>query len=317
MIPIITIEGATASGKSAFAVALAQHLRAEIISADSRQVYRFMDIGTAKASPEERKGIAHHLIDIIDPDKSYNAGSFMKDAAAIIETLHSRQVIPILCGGTGLYVRSLLLGLCDLPQIPDYVRSELKERLQQTGLEAMYMELKGMDPDFAGSISINDVQRILRGLEVAIGTGKTITEHWQAQNSEPAYLPYRIFLDLPRSSLYARINSRMEQMVELGLVDEIRQLYTRGYSEASPGLNSLGYKEFIPLIHGQASAENCTTLAAQHHRNYAKRQLTWYRKCRFDLTFNPDEVNLSEIIEIVEEKFTEAVNANCSQSNRI
>ncbi len=317
MIPIITLEGATASGKSALAVALAQRINAVIISADSRQVYRYLDIGTAKTTPEERKGVPHHLIDIIDPDESYNAGTFSKDAAKLIADLYSRKVIPIVCGGTGLYVKGLLQGLCELPMIAEELRSELRDRMHKVGLGAMYQDLKKLDPSFAGSISENDSQRILRGLEVAIGTGKTLSEHWRAQNHTSAYLPFRIFIDMPRSRLYSRINGRMSQMLKLGLVEEIRCLFQRGYTEVSPGLNSLGYKEFLPYIRENASLEACANLATQHHRNYAKRQLTWYRKCRFDLTFNPEEVNLSEIIEKVEVKFTEACNANCSQSDRI
>jgi len=315
MIPLITIEGATASGKSALAVCLAESIGAEIISADSRQVYRHMDIGTAKTLLQDRKGIPHHLIDIINPDQSYNAGSFSKDAAKLIEAMHKRKVIPIICGGTGLYVRSLLQGLCELPTIPEHIRNELKDKLNLEGISSLYKQLTELDPVFAAGISSNDRQRILRGLEVVLGTGKTLSEHWQNQRQNQLYRPFRIFLDPPRECLYEKINRRMEQMLSEGLLDEVKMLFSMGFDEHSPGLNSLGYKEFIPFVQGKSSAQGCSLIAAQHHRNYAKRQLTWYRKYRFDLTFNPEEIRISEIVKNVEASFTEASNANCSQSD--
>lgn len=315
MIPLITIEGATASGKSTLAVCLAESIGAEIISADSRQVYRYMDIGTAKTPVQDRKGIPHHLVDIINPDQSYSAGSFGKDAAKLIEAMHKRKVIPIICGGTGLYIRSMLQGLCELPIIPEGIRQELKDKLSQEGISSLYKQLSELDPVFAAGISNNDRQRILRGLEVALGTGKTLSEHWKNQQQNELYRPFRILLDPPRECLYEKINRRMEQMLSEGLLDEVNRLFSMGYDEHSPGLNSLGYKEFVPFIQGKASAQECSFIAAQHHRNYAKRQLTWYRKCRFDLTFNPEEIKLSEIVKNVEANFTEASNANRSQSD--
>ncbi len=315
MIPLITIEGATASGKSTLAVCLAESIGAEIISADSRQVYRYMDIGTAKTPVQDRKGIPHHLVDIINPDQSYSAGSFGKDAAKLIEAMHKRKVIPIICGGTGLYIRSMLQGLCELPIIPEGIRQELKDKLSQEGISSLYKQLSELDPVFAAGISNNDRQRILRGLEVALGTGKTLSEHWKNQQQNELYRPFRILLDPPRECLYEKINRRMEQMLSEGLLDEVNRLFSMGYDEHSSGLNSLGYKEFVPFIQGKASAQECSFIASQHHRNYAKRQLTWYRKCRFDLTFNSEEIKLSEIVKNVEANFTEASNANRSQSD--
>ena len=168
MIPVITIEGATASGKSALAIVLAEALNTEIISADSRQVYRYLDIGTAKLTKEEQKRVKHHLIDIINPDETYNAGAFVKDASIIIEKLHSEGKIPVICGGTGLYIKALLKGLFSLPPLPQEIRQNLKQHLKEEGLAALYAELKILDPLFAEKISENDTQRILRGLEVAI-----------------------------------------------------------------------------------------------------------------------------------------------------
>ena len=290
MIPVITIEGATASGKSALAIVLAEALNTEIISADSRQVYRYLDIGTAKLTKEEQKRVKHHLIDIINPDETYNAGAFVKDASLIIEKLHSEGKIPVICGGTGLYIKALLKGLFSLPPLPQEIRQNLKQRLKEEGLAALYAELKSLDPLFAEKISENDTQRILRGLEVAIGTGIPLSEHWQKQKSSCKYNAFRILIDIPRPELYQRINQRIEKMLAQGLLAEIENLFALGYDENSPGLNCLGYKEFLPYFKKEAGLEECILLAAQHQRNYAKRQVTWYRKGNFDLVISPSGI---------------------------
>jgi tRNA dimethylallyltransferase len=307
MIPIITIEGATASGKSALAIQLAKLINAQIISADSRQVYRYLDIGTAKVSKEEQQQVPHHLIDIIDPDASYNAGAFCTDASAIIDRLHQNGIVPIVCGGTGLYVRSLLHGLFTLPNLPTELRLELKERLNQEGLNSLYKQLQSLDPAFASKISANDQQRVLRGLEVVLGTGMPISEHWRLQQAQPRYLAFRILVDIPRPILYSRINERIHSMLAAGLLEEIQSLHHRGWTANCPGLNSLGYKEFLPFFVSGANLEECTNLAAQHTRNYAKRQCTWYRKTTFDLTISTFPVRLSEIIHNLEEVFSRGV----------
>ena len=290
MIPVITIEGATASGKSALAIVLAEALNTEIISADSRQVYCYLDIGTAKVTKEEQKRVKHHLIDIINPDETYNAGAFVKDASIIIEKLHSEGKIPVICGGTGLYIKALLKGLFSLPPLPQEIRQNLKQHLKEEGLAALYAELKSLDPLFAEKISENDTQRILRGLEVAIGTGIPLSEHWQKQKSSCKYNAFRILIDIPRPELYQRINQRIEKMLAQGLLAEIENLFALGYDENSPGLNCLGYKEFLPYFKKEAGLEECILLAAQHQRNYAKRQVTWYRKGNFDLVISPSGI---------------------------
>jgi len=290
MIPVITIEGATASGKSALAIVLAEALNTEIISADSRQVYRYLDIGTAKVTKEEQKRVKHHLIDIINPDETYNAGAFVKDASLIIEKLHSEGKIPVICGGTGLYIKALLKGLFFLPPLPQEIRQNLKQRLKEEGLAALYTDLKSLDPLFADKISENDTQRILRGLEVAIGTGIPLSEHWQKQKSSCKYNAFRILIDIPRPELYQCINQRIEKMLAQGLLAEIENLFALGYDENSPGLNCLGYKEFLPYFKKEAGLEECILLAAQHQRNYAKRQVTWYRKGNFDLVISPSGI---------------------------
>ncbi len=301
MIPLVTIEGPTASGKTSLALKLAAELGSGIISADSRQVYRFMDIGTAKPGQEELQEIPHHLIDIIDPDESYNAGRFCADAGAIIRGLKGR--LPIVCGGTGLYVSALLNGIFPQMEIPARIRRELKERIKSEGVEVLHEELKSVDPAFAAKISKRDRQRICRGLEVWQATGIPISEHWQKQAPRQDYSAFRILIDPPRDILYERINKRTLDMLDRGLIAEIQKLFELGYDEASPGLNSLGYKEFVPHLKEGRPLGECALLAAQHTRNYAKRQRTWYRKHKFDLTLASNECIISDVTGLINTRF--------------
>ena len=313
MIPVITIEGATASGKSALAIALAESLCTEIISADSRQVYRYLDIGTAKVTKAEQQRAKHHLLDIINPDETYNAGSFAADAEKIITSLHSEGKIPIICGGTCLYIKALLNVLFTLPPLPTKIRYDLKQRLKEEGLTSLYSELLNIDPEFASKISENDTQRILRGLEVFSGTGIPLSEHWRKQKETGKYNAFRILIDMPRPQLYTRINERMEKMLAEGLLQEIENLFTMGYTDHSPGLQCLGYKEFLPYFREEASIEDCAIIAAQHQRNYAKRQVTWYRKYTFDLTIDSSSIILYNIVTKIKEGLKKK-NANSSES---
>jgi len=295
MIPLLVIEGPTASGKSDLAITLAEILGTEIISADSRQVYRYLNIGTAKPSQEELQRVKHHLIDIVDPDQSYNSGLFVRDTEHIIDDLTMKGKIPIICGGTGLYVKSLLHGLFELPEIDPQIRTTLKRRLDSVTIDQLYKELHTCDPVFASGISVNDTQRILRGLEVFMATGKNISDHWKEQATKSKYTPYRILMDIPRDILYSRINHRLGKMIASGLLQEISDLFTRGFTHSDPGLNSLGYKEFMPYLSGIDTLESCLDKAKQYSRNYAKRQCTWYRKYDFNLTITNPDYNISEI----------------------
>ncbi|MCB5258692.1 MAG: tRNA (adenosine(37)-N6)-dimethylallyltransferase MiaA [Candidatus Cloacimonadaceae bacterium] len=303
MIPLITLEGPTASGKTELAILLAKELGSEIISADSRQVYRYLDIGTAKPTSQQLQQVKHHLISIINPSESYNAGRFCADAETIIKDLYSQGIIPIVCGGTGLYVSSLLKGLFPEVDRDKDIRHRLIQRMNQEGLSSLYQELNRIDPDFAAKISINDKQRILRGLEVYYATGIPITEHWKQQSCHNQYHTFRILLQPPREILYPRINNRIQQMMDKGLLNEIEYLFQLGYSPLSPGLNTLGYKEFIPFFLQDAPLAQCINLAAQHTRNYAKRQYTWYRKYKFDLTLTSNEYIILEMTNIIKTYF--------------
>jgi len=318
MIPLVTIEGPTASGKSALALQLVNSLGSGIVSADSRQIYRGMDIGTAKPSRQEQKAVRHHLIDIIDPSQSYDAGSFIRDARSVIAQYRAQGLIPVICGGTGLYIRSLLEGICALPPIAAEYKQRLLARLNQAStpedrqrlLQEMHNELYRVDPEFAAQVSSRDSQRIIRGLEVFEATGLPLSQHWRLQkgpdtslrDNSPAesYKAFRILISPPREQLYERINLRMEQMLHDGLLEEIKGLLERGYDWHSPGLNSLGYKEFKPYFENAATLEQAQAMAAQHSRNYAKRQITWYRKVDFDLASATNELSMSVLVSRIE-----------------
>ncbi|MDD2331848.1 MAG: tRNA (adenosine(37)-N6)-dimethylallyltransferase MiaA, partial [Candidatus Cloacimonetes bacterium] len=273
-IPIITIEGPTAVGKSKFACVLAERLNSEIISADSRQVYNKLDIGTAKIDKASQQRVKHHLIDIIQPDETYNAGSFARDAFRISKAMFENKSTPIFCGGTGLYIKAALEGLFIHPPIPSQIREELNQRMQNEDLSSLYHELANYDPEFASSISKNDKQRIQRGLEIYLASGIPISKHWIKQKRVPRYLPYKIMINDSRDKLYEKINSRIYKMLDMGLLDEIQRLLDEGYNDTCPGLNSLGYKEFLPFFHKTMDLDECIQIACQHTRNYAKRQYT-------------------------------------------
>jgi tRNA dimethylallyltransferase len=299
MIPVITIEGPTASGKSSLAMQLAHELNTELISADSRQVYRKLDIGTAKPSKEEQAFVKHHLIDIIDIKDKYTAGDFKKQAGQLCSALWQRKKVPIIVGGTGLYVRSLLHGLFSIPDVPPEVKQEIRELHERNGLEFLHHFLAEVDPDSAARISVNDTQRILRALEVWKFTGITITDHWMKQDRTTQFTAFRILVSPERSELYSRIEKRLDMMMEKGILMEIDNLLKEGYQWSDPGLNAVGYKEFMPYFMKEDTWQNCLEKAKQHSRNYAKRQWTWYNKYSYDLVISPECIKLYEIIELV------------------
>lgn len=303
-IPIIVIEGPTAAGKSKLALELAVAMNTEIISADSRQIYRFLDIGTAKPSKAELSSIPHHLVDIINPDESYNAGLFCQAATRLIQDLQTKGKVPIICGGTGMYIKSLLEGLFNMPARDletetgldaQAVRQQLRSVCEANGLASLYAELLRIDPDAAAKISSSDSHRILRALEIYNLTGKPISKHWREQQSNAAFQPFRILVDAPRDVLYSRINQRVEDMVQNGLPDEIQIILNKGYSWDAAGFNSVGYKEFRPYFEARLPLRQCVEQTQQHTRNYAKRQCTWYRKCTFHLTIPCSEISISTI----------------------
>lgn len=268
---VIIIAGPTAVGKSAAALSLAQHLGGEIISADSMQVYRHMDIGTEKPSPAERKLVKHHLIDILDPHEGYSAGRFRADAAAVIDSLHAQGKVPIIAGGTGLYIRALTRGLFDAPDAQGAFRQEISD----APIDALYARLAALDPDAAAAIMPADRRRIVRALEVCQASGQRITELRRTLTAPLQYNFYKFALTRDRAQLYSRIDARVEQMIARGLLDETRALIALNPSQTP--LQAIGYKELISHLQGHSTLEQAVELIKRNTRRYAKRQLTWFR----------------------------------------
>ncbi|MDO9578811.1 MAG: tRNA (adenosine(37)-N6)-dimethylallyltransferase MiaA [Candidatus Cloacimonadales bacterium] len=302
MIPVIILQGPTAVGKSSVALEIARHFQTEIISADSRQVYKFMAIGTAKPSQPEQKKIKHHLIDIITPDQVYSAGDFEKDAAKIIKQLHSENKIPLVVGGTGFYVKALMEGIFQSPNVPQEIREKLKEQAAEKGSEFLHQKLQQIDPDSAIRANPNDLNRIIRALEVYEFTGKTITQLWQENPAEKKNFRFlNLLLTDEREKIYSRINQRVDEMMAAGLLDEAANLLQKGFAKTSPGLNTVGYKELIPYFENGVSLDVCSDAIKQHTRNYAKRQMTWYRKVVFDLTIAASGISFYAINKVIDE----------------
>ena len=278
MNPIICLAGPTASGKTALAVALAQALNGEVVSCDSMQVYKFMDIGTAKPTLAEMQGIPHHMIDVADPREDYSVSRYCKDAAPIVEDIVSRGKVAIIAGGTGLYMDSLIRGNDFAPFPSTDVRERLERQADAEGLEAMRSWLRSIDPE--AEARIQDRKRLLRALEVYLETGETITEHnRRTQALPPRFTPLWLGLDFEnRQSLYSRIDLRVTHMLEAGLLQEIRSLLQSGVPDTATAMQAIGYKEFVSALNGHGTVEAAADSVRQSSRRYAKRQLTWFRR---------------------------------------
>ncbi len=271
-IKVIAVVGPTASGKSAYGIELAKEVNGEIISADSRIVYKGFDIGAAKPTKDEMQGIPHYLIDIVEPTFDYSAGLYKKQATDIINDISSRGKIPIIVGGTGLYTDILLKGF-DLPDItPD---KELRKNLEKFSAEELYAKLKEIDLKGAESIDSNDKKKIIRALEIIHLTGKTLEQARGKSQSE--YEIEWIGKNFERDALYRRINNRVDKMLEMGLIEETKGLLSK-YGRAYNIINTIGYKEITAYLDGTLSLDESIELLKKNTRNYAKRQLTWFRK---------------------------------------
>lgn len=277
--PVLAVVGPTASGKTTLGVALAEQFGGEIISADSMQIYKGLDVGTAKVTPEETHGIPHHGVDILQPDEPFSVADFTALAGALEREISSREHLPILVGGTGLYVQSFLYGVrFAAEKTPDGLREQLAAELNKKGPEAMYAELQAVDPGAAAAIHPNNHVRVLRALEHYRATGKKLSE--QKADSLPPEQPYRsliLGLDFPeRAQLYRRIDLRVDKMLDAGLLDEAKLVYDHRQTYRTAA-QAIGYKEFFSYFEGTAPLDACTEKLKQASRNYAKRQLTWFR----------------------------------------
>ena len=275
---ILCLAGPTASGKTALAVELAKELDGEVVSCDSMQVYRRMDIGTAKPSPEEMQGIPHHMIDVAEPDEDFSVSRYCAMAAPIVDDIVARGKTAIIAGGTGLYMDSLIRGNDFAPFPSTGVRERLEAEADEVGLPAMLTQLRQIDPDTADRVS--DRKRILRALEVYLETGETITEHnRKTRLIPPKYTPLWLGLDFAdRGELYRRIDKRVDIMLEMGLMEEIRSLLDSGIPEKCTAMQAIGYKEFVNALEGREPLSQAAEEVKKASRHYAKRQLTWFRR---------------------------------------
>ena len=275
---ILCIAGPTASGKTALAVELAKDLNGEVVSCDSMQVYRRMDIGTAKPSREEMQGIPHHMIDVAEPDEDFSVSRYCAMAAPIVDDIVARGKTAIIAGGTGLYMDSLIRGNDFAPFPSTGVRERLEAEADEVGLPAMLARLREIDPDTADRVF--DRKRILRALEVYLETGETITEHnRKTRLIPPKYTPLWLGLDFAdRGELYRRIDKRVDIMLEMGLMEEIRSLLDSGIPEKCTAMQAIGYKEFVNALEGREPLSQAAEEVKKASRHYAKRQLTWFRR---------------------------------------
>ena len=296
---IICVVGPTASGKTALAIELAKELHGEVVSCDSMQIYRRMDIGTAKPTAEEMQGIPHHMIDICDPRSDFSVSRYTEMATPIVDDILSRGKTAIIAGGTGLYVDSLIRGNDFAPIPATGHRERLEQQLEAEGLESLLAQLRTIDPE-AAERSQGNPRRIIRALEVYLETGETITAHnLRTQAIPPRYEPVWIGLDFEkRSDLYARIDRRVEIMLQMGLLKEIEDLLSSGIPEKATAMQAIGYKEFVDAMAGRCSIDYAVQQVQQSSRRYAKRQLTWFKRNeKMNWIVRQPETSAEEIME--------------------
>ena len=295
---VIVICGPTASGKTALSIELAKKINGEIISSDSMQIYKYMDIGTAKTTQEEMQGIKHYLLDFVEPSQRYSVAEFKKDAEKAIEEILQKGKTPIIVGGTGLYVDSLIYGIeYQTIEFDEQYRKQLEERVEKEGLETLYNEAKKIDPQAIEKISANDKKRILRILEIYKATGKNKTEQELESRKNGVKYDYKVFaINMDREKLYERINKRVDIMIENGLIEEVEKLLEK-YKEFPTAMQGLGYKEVVEYLQGKVSKEEMIENIKRETRRYAKRQLTWFRKNKQTIWIEPCDIQkiLNEI----------------------
>ncbi len=275
---VIFLVGPTCSGKTLLGINLAKRINAEIISADSRQVFKYLNIGTAKPSPEEMQTVKHHLIDFLEPEENYNASRFENDALNIVKSLFEAGKQPLVVGGSGLYIKALIDGIFTSADTDEGYRLTLKEIRETKGDQYLYDQLKKIDPDAASKMLPQNWKRIIRALEVFHLTGNSILHHQQIYNRAIQFSSLQIGINWERKVLYKRIEDRVDQMIYSGLVEETKQLLEKGYSGYLNSLNTVGYKEIISYLKGNISLEQAVDLIKRNTRRFAKRQLTWFRK---------------------------------------
>lgn len=278
--PLVILTGPTAVGKTALSIALAKAIGGEIISADSMQVYRHMDIGSAKIMPEEMEGVPHHLIDVLEPAEEFNVVVFQKLAKQAAEDIYSRGHIPIVVGGTGFYIQALVYDIDFTENDEDTaLRQALEEQARREGADVLYERLRAVDPESCESIHAHNIKRVIRAIEFYEKTGKKISDHnrEQRQNDSPYHFAYFVLTD-SRDKIYQRIDERVDLMMTHGLMEEVRALRDRGCRRDMVSMQGLGYKELLACLEGEISLEEAVYLIKRETRHFAKRQLTWFRR---------------------------------------
>ena len=295
---VIVICGPTASGKTALSIELAKKINGEIISCDSMQIYKYMDIGTAKPTLEEQKEVKHHLIDFVEPNQRYSVAEYKKDAEKSIEEILSKGKTPIIVGGTGLYVDSLIYGI-EYPEIEldEEYRKQLEKEIEEKGLESLYNKAKEIDSKAMEKISPNDKKRIMRVVEIYKATGKTKTEQEIESRTHEVKYDYKVFaIKMDREKLYERINKRVDMMIEKGLIEEVQNILKK-YDKFPTAMQGLGYKEVVEYLDGKTTKEEMIDKIKMQTRRYAKRQITWFKKNKQTVWIENNE--LSKILEVI------------------
>lgn len=288
---VIIIVGPTASGKTKVSIELAKELNGEIISADSMQIYKYMDIGTAKAAASEMDGIKHYLVDEVYPDEEFSVARFQEKAYKYIEEILQKGKVPIIAGGTGLYVNSLIYNINFSETISDWeLRERLKKEAVEKGNQYLHDRLRAVDPEAAGKLHINDVKRVIRALEVYEYTKKPISYHQEiSRQNPPRYNYILVGLTMDRQKLYERINLRVDNMLEQGLANEVKKLVDMGYDKNAVAMQGLGYKEILSYLRGEITLDEADYLIKRDTRHYAKRQITWFKRLENVYWVNMDE----------------------------
>ncbi len=301
---VIVICGPTASGKTKLSIELAKKIDGEIISCDSMQIYKEMDIGTAKPTKQEMQGIKHYLIDFVSPDERYSVANYKRDAKKAIKEIIQKGKVPIIVGGTGLYIDSLIYEInYDNIEFDEQYRKHLEERAKKEGIEKLYEEAKKIDEEAIKKISINDKKRIIRILEIYNATGKNKTENEKKSREKEVEYDYKVFALLwDREKLYDRINKRVDIMIKQGLIEEVKEIYNK-YKKFPTAMQGLGYKEVVEYLEGNTTKEEMINKIKQETRRYSKRQLTWFRKNKQTIWINAGEEKTQNMINLIITEF--------------
>lgn len=293
---LITIMGPTASGKTSLSLELAKSYQTEIISADSRQFYKGMDIGTAKPTTKEMGGVKHHFIDILEPNNMYSAGQFEKDALKVLDEIYKTNDVAIMVGGSGLYINAVLFGIDPFPEIPTSIRKKVLNDYKEKGIEHLRNELRKLDPKYYVDVDLDNPRRLMRALEVCYATGQPYSDFTNTEAKERNFKSIKIAYHWDRETLYARINERVDEMIENGLIAECQKLlpYKNEYA-----LDTIGYREVFDFLDGKTDKEKMIKLIKQNSRRYAKRQITWFKKDKEIQWFSP-AANIEDFILFIE-----------------